>query len=71
MWLLSLAQRRSQRSRMIVDTDTGEILDPAPLRNRPTEPMGKTYRRRTSHKDDSALFIGLLGLLVAAIAITK
>lgn len=56
---------------MIVDTDTGEVLDPDPLRRRPTKPMRKPYGRRTSHKDDSALFIGLLGLLVATIAITK
>ena len=56
---------------MIVDTDTGEILDPAPLRKQPIKPVGKTYRRRTSRKDDSALLIGLLGLLVASIALTK
>ncbi len=56
--------------RQVVDTRTGEIMDLAPSKQS-IRPKPVSYKRRPVNNDDSALVIGLLGLLVAAIAITK
>lgn len=53
------------------ETSTGEILDLVPLHYPPVKAKGEPHKRKTADKDDSALFIGLLGLLVASIALAK
>lgn len=55
--------------RQVVDTRTGEIMDLAPSKQS-VRPNPVLYRRRAAG-DDSALFISLLGLLVASIALAN
>lgn len=52
---------------MIVNTITGEILDKAP---RPARTKYRTYKRKRASRDEASMFIGLLGILVAAITLT-
>lgn len=54
---------------MIVDTDTGEILeDSRPSKSRLPAKSTRKNRSRRPPQDDCALLVGLLGLLVASIA---
>ena len=58
---------------MIVDTDSGEILDTAPLRRKPTYKATRPKRRRASKLEemDAQSFITICALLVACIALTN
>ena len=58
---------------MILDTRTGEILDTAPLRRKPTYKVTRPKRRRASKLEemDAQSFITLCALLVAVIALMQ
>ena len=58
---------------MIVNTTTGEILDTAPLRRKPTYKVTRPKRPRASKLEemDAQSFITLCALLVACIGLTN
>lgn len=57
----------------LTDTTTGEIIDLAPLRNRPRKATTRRITRPKRKHDpiaDSVWLVGLLGLLIGAIGVT-